>query len=201
MPSPTSTLTGARLTAAALALCAAGTAVAEPERYEIDPDHFSIGFSIEHVGYADVLGMFLEGEGSFIYDEATRELSEGRVEIAADSVFTNHEERDGHVRGDDFLAVEDHPEIVFVAREYRPDGEDGGQLEGDLTLHGETHPVTLDVTINKSAEYPFGHGQHTLGVSASTRIERSRWGIDYGVANGMVGDTVELDFEFEAIRQ
>ena len=113
MPFPTSTLTGARLTAAALALCAAGTAVAEPERYEIDPDHFSIGFSIEHVGYADVLGMFLEGEGSFVYDEATRELSEGRVEIAADSVFTNHEERDGHVRGDDFLAVEDHPEIVL----------------------------------------------------------------------------------------
>lgn len=201
MPSSISILSGPRLAAAALAACVAGTAGAEPERYEIDPDHFSIGFSIAHVGYADVLGMFLKGEGSFVYDEATRELSEGRVEIAADSVFTNHEERDGHVRGDDFLSVEDHPEIVFVARDYTPRGGNGGELEGDLTLHGETHPVTLDVTLNKRAEYPFGHEQYTLGISASTRIERSRWGMDYGVANGMVGDTVDLDFEFEAIRQ
>jgi len=59
----------------------------------------------------------------------------------------------------------------------------------------------LDVRINKRGEYPFGHGQETLGISASTTIQRSDWGMDYAVANGLVGDDVALRFEFEAIRQ
>ena len=60
--------------------------------------------------------------------------------------------------------------------------------------------VVLDVTLNKAATYPFGHRKHTLGISARTTIERSRWGMDYGISRGMVGDAVELCFELEAMR-
>lgn len=186
---------------AILLMSSAGFASAEPRTYRIDPEHFSIGFLVEHVGYAKTLGMFQEAEGQFVYDEETRELKSARVEVVANSVFTNHAERDEHLRGSDFLAVEDHPTVVFEATEYEPTGENTGKLTGDLTLLGHTRPVTLDVTRNKTKEYPFGHGEYTMGVSARTTIERSEWGMTYAVDNGLVGDEVELMFEFEAIRQ
>lgn len=180
-----------------------GLAQAEPADWEIDPEHFSIAFAVEHIGYQQQLGMFLEASGSFRYDPETRELSSGRVEVQADSIFSNHEDRDDHLRGRDFLNVRRNPTIVFEATGFMPNGEnpDTGILRGNLTLLGETHPVELDVTINKHAEYPFGHGRDTLGISASTTIQRSRWGMDYGVSNALVGDDVYLQFEFEGLRQ
>ena len=72
---------------------------------------------------------------------------------------------------------------------------------GSLTMLGETHPVELTVIVNKQEKYPFGHRRETLGISASATIFRSRWGMDYGVSNEMVGDEVKLRFELEALRQ
>jgi len=178
-----------------------GTAHAEPADWEIDPEHLSVAFEVEHIGYQHQIGLFREAQGSFRYDPERRELTEGRFEVDAASVFTAHEKRDEHVRNDDFLDVESHPVIVFEATEYTPGDGDGGTLAGNLTLLGTTHPVELDVTINKRAKYPFGHGKETLGVSARTTIARSRWGMDYAVSNNLVGDDVALRFEFEAIRQ
>ena len=187
-----------------VAAAGAGTASAEPRTYTIDPDHFAIGFQIDHLGYADVIGMFLKGSGSFVYDEATRTLTSGRVVVAADSVFSNHKARDRHVRDSDFLDADSHPEIVFEATGFETvtenDGRLDGRLNGKLTLLGQTHPVTLEVSLNKAAIYPFGHRKHTLGISARTTLQRSQWGMSYGVNNGMVGDEVLLSFEFEAMR-
>ena len=101
----------------------------------------------------------------------------------------------------DFLDAVKHPLIRFVARDYRAGSDGDGILRGDLTLLGQTHPVEGAVTVNKAAKYPFGHGRHTLGVSARAKLKRSQWGMSYGVGNGMVGDEVELLFEFEALRQ
>lgn len=179
-----------------------GQAQAEPADWEIDPEHFSIAFEAGHVGFQKQLGLFLEGSGSFRYDPEARELSSGRVEIQAGSIFTNLNARDNHLRGRDFLNARRNPLIVFEATEYAP-GNDAasGTLTGNLTLLGETHPVVLEVTINKQAEYPFGHRRETLGISAHTTITRSLWGMDYGVADDLVGDEVTLRFEFEALRQ
>lgn len=181
----------------------ASTAKAEPADWEIDAEHFSIVFDAEHIGYQQQIGMFLEASGSFRYDPETNELFSGRVEVQSDSVFSNHDDRDDHLRGGDFLAADDHPLVVFSATEFQPSSNDPmtGTLAGDLTLLGETHPVQLQVTLNKRERYPFGHRRETLGISASTTIQRSRWGMDYGVSNNLVGDSVGLRFEFEAIRQ
>ena len=193
------------LAATALAgILGAAPAWAEPRSYTIDPDHFAIGFQVDHLGYADVIGLFLKASGRFEYDEAARTLKSGRVVVAADSVFSNHDARDRHVRDSDFLDAKKHPEIVFEATAFEPGAERDGRLEGKLagrlTLLGQTHPAVLEVTLNKAATYPFGHRKHTLGISARTTIERSRWGMDYGVSRGMVGDAVELRFELEAMR-
>lgn len=202
MKNSRTTLQSTRIPTLLVAALALGSAYAETAEWEIDPEHFSIAFEVDHIGYQQQIGLFLDAEGRFDYDPEARELIAGRVEVAAESVFTNHDKRDDHVRGDDFLDAGAHPRIVFEATGYTPGDDDGGgTLSGNLTLLGQTHPVELDVTINKRAEYPFGHGRETLGISARTTIERSRWGMDYGVSNNLVGDAVALRFEFEAIRQ
>ena len=189
--------------ACAAALWLAATAVpaaAAPERYRIDPEHLSIGFLVEHIGYAKVLGMFLEGEGGYTFDPEARTLSDLQVTIDADSVFTDHDDRDDHLRGDDFLETDDHPDITFVGTGATPTGERTGTVTGDLTIRGVTQPVTLDVVWNKSAEYPFG-GNYVMGISARTTIQRSDFGMTYALDNGWVGDDVEVIIELEAIRQ
>ena len=173
---------------------------AAPMEYRIDPEHLAIGFLVDHIGYASVLGQFLEAQGSFVFDEDTRTLSDLEVTIEADSVFTNHADRDGHLRADDFLAAGDHPTITFVGRSSEATGPRTGRVTGDLTLRGVTNPVTLDVTWNKSGPYPFGDN-YVLGVSARTVLTRSAFGMTYAVENGWVGDDVEILIELEAIRQ
>ncbi len=180
----------------------APTAGAEPREFVIDPDHFGISFRVRHIGYADTLGLFLRAQGRFVYDETTRTLHSGRVVVDTRSVFTNHERRDAHVRNEDFLDVESHPEAVFEAGALAL-GEDGkGTLRGNLTLLGQTRPVVLDVSLNKAADYPFpiGLAKYTLGISASTTLKRSDWGMNYAVGNGLVGDDVHMVFEIEANR-
>ena len=181
---------------------AAPQAQAASARYKIDPEHFSVGFLVHHIGYADTLGMFLKGAGSFTFDEAAPAVSDIEVTIEADSVFTNHDRRDQHLKGGDFLDVDDHPEIRFVGKEARATGENTGEVTGDLTILGVTKPITLQVTKNKIGEYPFGAGPpYVVGVSVRGTVKRSEFGMTYAVENGWVGDEVELIIEFEAIRQ
>ncbi len=175
-------------------------AAAEPARYRIDPEHLSIGFLVSHIGYADTLGMFLRGDGGFTFDEQAPALSDLRVTIDAASVFTNHQRRDEHLRGDSFLDVERHPAIVFAGTGAERTGERTGRITGDLTLLGVTRPVTLDVTWNKSGAYPFG-SNYVIGISARGTVRRSEFGMTYAVANGWVGDEVQVIIEAEAIRQ
>ena len=184
----------------AAALVWTNPADAAPERYVIDPAHFSIVFSADHIGYADTWGMFLEAEGSFTFDPEARELSDLVVTVDPASVFTNHDGRDGHLRGEDFLHVEAYPEARFVMTGAAPTGERTGTVTGDLTLRGVTRPVTLDVTWNKSGPYPFGD-TYAIGISAETTSRRSDFGMTYAVENGWVGDEIPIRIDLEAIRQ
>lgn len=186
------------LTAALFSAAIAGPALAEPRTYEIDPTHASIGFLVDHIGYAKVLGQFLKTEGSFVFDEETLELGEVSVTIDASSVFTNHDARDNHVRSTDFLAAGDNPDITFTATGGQIETDRTGKVTGDLTIRGVTHPVTLDVTWNKTAPYPFGHKKQTIGVSARGSILRSDYDMTYA-QGGIVGDAVDLIIEVEAI--
>lgn len=187
-------------TAATLAL-ASPAALAEPATYVIDDEHFSMAFEVMHIGYAPVMGMFREVEGQFEYDEDEKQLNSGKLTFRSESVFTNHDKRDGHLRNEDFLDSGKFPDITFEVTGFETTGENTGVVTGDLTLLGQTQPVDLDVTLNKSAEYPIGHEEYTLGLTAETIINRSDWGMTYGIENDLVGDEVKLRFGLEAIRE
>lgn len=181
-------------------------ASAEPARYEIDPDHLSIGFLVDHVGFAKVLGMFRKASGSYTFDEVSGEMGDVVVTIDTESVFSNHRKRDEHLRSADFLNSAEFPQMVFRAQGATPFEDRRYRIEGELELLGQSLPLTLEASWNKSAEYPFGGGllggkPYVMGVSARGSFLRSAYGMDYSVDNGWVGDEVELIIEFEAQRR
>ena len=188
------------LIAAAVAMSFFTSAQAAPRTYDIDPVHATIAFKVDHIGYAKTLGQFLKTEGSFVYDEETRELGVLSVDVDAKSVFSNHEKRDAHIRNQDFLDTGNSPTITFRANGGEAASATNGTVTGDLTIRGVTQPVTLDVTLNKAGPYPFGHKKHTLGISAKATIKRSDFGMTYALG-GIVGDEVDLIIEVEAIQR
>ncbi|MEL6196936.1 MAG: YceI family protein [Pseudomonadota bacterium] len=187
----------APLVAAAIAV-APFAAKADPVTFDIDPTHTTVAFWVDHVGYARTLGWFTEVSGSFVYNATEKTVTDVRLEVNPSSVFTNDERRDEHVRNADFLDVESHPEILFVAEGGEVTGENTGVVRGELTILGQTKPIEVAVTLNKDAEYPFGHKKRTLGVSAEATVVRSEYGMTYALG-GLVGDEVEVVFEMEAI--
>ena len=175
--------------------------LAAAQRYTLDPEHTTVAFLIEHVGYAKTLGYFSDVSGSFTYDDETRELSDVLMTVETGSVQSDNEARDKHVRSKDFLNTKKHPQMSFTADNVRVEAEGLTDIVGELQLLGQTQPLTLSVTLNKAAKYPFGHKSFTLGISARGQLQRSAYGMDYGVANALVGDTVELIIETEANQQ
>ena len=190
-----------KATTAAVILANATAVVAEPATFKVDDEHFSMSFDIMHIGYAPVMGMFREVEGEFLYDEETGELSSGQLIFKANSVFTNHDKRDDHLRNKDFLNTGQHKDITFSVSGFERTGDNTGIVTGNLTLLGQTNPVNVEVKLNKAADYPIGHEDYTLGISASAVIQRSDWGMTYGLDQELVGDEVTLRFGFEAIKE
>lgn len=183
-----------------LLLIASTSAQAEARRYTLDPEHTTLAFLVEHVGYARTLGYFSEVSGSFMYDADSREVSDVSITVETDSVQTDNKARDRHLRSKDFLDTGNHAQMIFTADATTIDAAGEGNLTGQLQLLGETRPLSLSVVLNKADDYPFGHKKFTLGVSARGSLQRSDYGMAYGVANQLVGDTVDLIIEIEANR-
>lgn len=176
-------------------------ATAQSARYEIDPDHLSLGFLVAHLGYAKVLGQFHKARGSYSFDETTGTLGAVRIEVETPSVSTHHNGRDRHVKGADFLNASEFPTMVFSAPGGKGTGERTFEIAGTLELRGRSQPLTLQATWNKSGPSPIAKTSYVMGVSARGSLLRSAYGMDYGVTNGWVGDEVQLIVEFEAIRK
>ena len=174
--------------------------LADDKKYTIDDSHFSLGFLVEHAGYSKTLGLFKHIEGDFIYDESSNSVKNLSIIVNTDSVFTNHEKRDSHLRSPDFLNTAQYPTMTFEVKEYALN-DTPGQIKGNLTLLGITKPINLDFKINKIAQYPFRVGLSkpmVMGVSASTSFKRSDYGMSYALEKELVGDEIELIIEFEA---
>ncbi len=182
-------------------LLCAGPVLAAGEEYEIDPEHFSVAFQIQHAGLADLVGLFTEAEGSFVFDEEALKVSDIKIEIAADSVFTAHKKRDRHLMSGDFLSAKEFPKINFVGTRATKTGPKTGEITGDLTLRGVTKPVTLSVEWVAGGPYMFSSRQYRVGINARATLKRSDFGMTYMVEQNGVGDNVTLIMGFEAIRQ
>ena len=178
------------------------TVWASEDEYIIDKSHFSIGFLVEHVGYAKTLGMFKDIDGSYIHDVKNKKINDINIVINTDSVFTNDEKRDEHLKSPDFLHVDKYPEMVFKATDIKINNDET-IINGNLTLLGITRPLVLTGKINKIGKYPFGGiiKPYVMGISAKGTIKRSDHAMMYAIKDNLVGDEIELIIEFEARRQ
>lgn len=149
-----------------------------------------------------VRGTFDEFEGSVVVDRENPAASVAKAVIKTASVNTGNEDRDGHVRGDDFFSVEQFPEMTFESTSFDIQG-DSGTVTGDLTLKGITKPVTLDVEIFGVEEDPFGNTR--VGFEASTKINRKDFGVDFqaplGSGGVLVSEQITIQIDGSGIKQ
>ena len=179
--------------AASAGLPAAGT-------YSLDPAHSTVGFRIRHMGLAFVEGEFDAFEGTIQFDPANIAATTVQATVQTTSVDTDVDARDGHLRTADFFDVATYPTMTFASTAVQPTGPNTFRLTGDLTLHGVTKPVTLDVTAAGPISDPRA-GQRA-GFHAEGEIDRRDFGMTWGqdLPSGVpgVGHTVKLVLDAEA---
>ncbi len=169
------------------------------DTYAIDKVHTQVLFFADHLGYSRSQGEFLTFDGSYRFDPTDWSSASVNVTIDSASLSMDNEAWDKHMKGPEFFDVEKYPEITFRSTRVEKTGENNGRVHGDLTMRGVTKPVTLEVRFNKAAEFPLNK-KFKSGFSAASKIKRSEWGIDYGLAVGFA-DEVEIRLEVEGFRQ
>ncbi len=167
--------------------------------WKLDAVHSSVQFSARHMMVTNVRGQFRDFSLDVAFDPEHPE--QGRVEatIQATSIDTGMEQRDQHLRSADFLDVEHYPTITFRSTGATRGRDDHFQVPGDLTIRGETRPVTLDVEFLGVAANL--QGGRSAGFSARTRISRKDWGLTWNVGletgGWLVGDEIRVDIDVE----
>ena len=157
--------------------------------YKIDLSHSFIQFKISHMGFSVLNGRFDDFAGGFTWDKAKPETAAVNVTIKAASVNSNWAERDKHIRSKDFLEVDKFPEASFKSTKYTGDAT-GGTLDGELTLHGVTKPVSIKMKAIGEGKDPWGG--YRAGFAGTTTIKRS----DFGVNKFELGPQSDpMDFE------
>jgi len=166
--------------------------------WDIDPVHTEVGFSVRHLMVSKVRGRFTKFEGELVTAGNPLESSVTAT-IDLDSIVTGDENRDGHLRSADFFDVANHPVMTWRSTGVRQAG-DRYVVDGELTLHGVTRNVPLDVELNGFIESPMGT---RVGFSATGELSRKDFGIDINMpldgGGVVIGDKVSLNIEVEAI--
>ncbi|ELR67160.1 hypothetical protein C942_02668 [Photobacterium marinum] len=157
--------------------------------------HASINLKVKHLGYSFIKGRFNTFEGAFSYDPMNLSASKVNVKIDTSSFDTNHAERDKHVRSGDFLDVKKYSTATFTSTKIEPKGNGEMIIDGELTLHGQTKPISIDAQFVGEGEDPWGG--YRAGFTGTTRIELKDFGIQ------VMGESsyVDLELHVEGIRQ
>jgi polyisoprenoid-binding protein YceI len=187
-----------RRTLACLSVMAAllvGATTGEAADYTIDPTHSHILFTIDHLGFAKMVGLFSEFSGNISFDANNVPASKVNVSIKTESLQTQFAPRDKDLKGADWFNVTEFPEMTFVGTEFVKKDDHTGTLTGNLALHGVTKPVTLNVVVNKVGQNPLDKID-SAGFSARGTFKRSDFGIKTYL--GAIGDDVDLIIEIEA---
>ncbi len=175
------------LTGLTLCLPVAAAAPAAGTSYKIDPVHTSVVFRIKHAGVSYFYGRFNKVAGSFAFDKADPKKAGFDVRIRADSVDTNDRKRDQHLKSPDFFNAKEFPTISFKSRSVESADSESLRVTGDLSLHGVTKSITVEMKHVGSTSGPRGA---KCGFEATFTISRSEFGITYGA--GALGDDVTL---------
>jgi polyisoprenoid-binding protein YceI len=178
--------------------------VASASNWTIDPDHSNIGFKVKHLMVSNVKGNFDKHTG--VVDLNDKDITKSKVEVVIDtaSINTNVQKRDEHLRSADFFDVAKYPTMTFVSKKVTKAGKDRLKVTGNLTLHGVTKEVILDVEpISKESKDPWGNIRR--GTTATTKINRKDFGLVWNAAletGGVaVGDEITITLEIEMIKK
>jgi len=193
----------AKLVSAGAVVAMAGLAPSAnaADKFLLDPTHASVLFGVSHLGFSKTFGRFNKVEGAFTLDADAPEKSSVVVTMDAASLDTNHEKRDEHLRGKDFFDVAQFPALTYKSTSVKLTGEKTAIVTGDLTMHGVTKSVPLDVTLVNVGPNPMDPAKTKIvaGFSARGTLKRSEFGMGY--AAPVLGDDVEIIIEVDAIKQ
>jgi polyisoprenoid-binding protein YceI len=171
-------------------------------KWTLDPTHSELGFKIKHLMITNVSGFFnkfqVEGETK------NEDFTTAKIKLTADmnSIHTNNEQRDAHLRNADFFETDQHPKMIFESTSIEKVDSENFRLSGNLTLKNISHPVVLNVEFGGITKDPWG-GERA-GFTVSGKIRRSDWGIRFGLmeaGGAMLGDEVKIHSELQLVKQ
>ncbi len=186
------------LTSVLVAAAASPALLAAPEKYTIDPVHSTVSFKIKHLMISTVSGSFTDFAGSGTFDPENPEASSIQVTVQAASINTNNDQRDTHLKSDEFFNIEKHPTLTFQSTSITKNSDDTYNITGDFTLMGVTKPISFTATITDQIS-GMKEGEKRRGGSASFRIKRSDFGMNHMI--GPIGDEVDITLSFSGIQE
>jgi polyisoprenoid-binding protein YceI len=170
--------------------------------YTLDPAHTRIGFVARHAMVTKVRGAFNEFEGTATLDGANPASSSAQVTISAASIDTRNAQRDEHLRSNDFLSMDEYPQITFSSAGARQVDDSTFELAGDLTIKGVTNQITVPFSFEGAAKDPFGNLR--VGFEGAVTINRKDYGITWNAAletgGVLVSEKVTLEFELSLVK-
>ena len=191
-----------KISALAIALTLSGAFSVSAASYKLDKSHTYVGFVVKHLVISKVKGNFKDFEGGFDFDEKTKKLSNVSAVIQTQSIDTDNEKRDGHLKSGDFFKADEHKTITFKSTNAKHLGGNSYEVVGDLTMRGVTKSITLKGQLLGVVEDSYFGNR--AGLTASATINRKDWGVSWNKsldAGGLaVADEVELLLEIEAVR-
>jgi len=167
--------------------------------YTLEPKHTIVSFCIRHMGISNYCGRFNNASGKISFNGAQPTKSTANVEIRIDSLDTPSDELDSKLLAD-FFEAKKFPSAKFVSKSVKVTGNNAGVIDGDLTLHGQTRPVSLATTFNGGKIHPFAN-TYVIGFSARTTIKLDEFSFPDVAWKSFIGDDVELTIESEFIAE
>lgn len=166
----------------------------QAEKYEVDKNHSSIGFTVKHLLVSDVDGVFEDYDIAF--EMVQSDIRKMDLDVTVESIDTRNQRRDNHLRSDDYFGIATHPKLTYRSTGYKGNGRKG-KLTGELTIKGITQKVLLDVNISEPVQFD---GKEVLGISAEGKINRKDFEVGVGVPSAIVSDEVEIKITLEVNR-
>ena len=157
--------------------------------YAVDPGHTQVGWRVSHMGFSNYAGGFSDVSGTLELQPKNPASAKLSVKIPVASVTTTSAKLTDELKGDQWLDAAKFPDITFVSTKVAPAGKDHAKVTGDLTLHGVTKPVTLDVTLVGAGVNPLSK-KYTVGFEATGTLKRSEFGVKTYVP--LIGDELHL---------
>lgn len=167
----------------------------------IDPAHSMLEFRAKHMMFTTVRGQFNKFEGKLDLDMQSPEKSQIEGSVEVNSINSGDENRDTHLRSEDFFDVENHPKMTFRSTKIERKADNEFKVQGDLTIRGTTRSITWDVEVAELGKDPWGNPR--LGFSAETKLNRKDFGLNWNVAletgGWLVSDEIKILAEVQAV--